>query len=178
MNDIFISYKREEQPAARRFADALEKEGWSVWWDPKLRAGERFDDVIEGALKESKCVIVLWSAGSLQSSYVRDEATYALEQKKLVPIVIENVDLPFRFRRVHTLKLLNWEGSSDSPEFRKLVHDITEIIGARVTKQKKPRASIQSPRDMPQSSIKSDRRKPGTIFRDTLKDGSSPEISA
>ena len=47
MSDIFISYKREEQPEARKLADALEREGWTVWWDPKLRAGEHFDDVIE-----------------------------------------------------------------------------------------------------------------------------------
>ena len=61
MSDIFISYKREDQPTARKLADALESEGWSVWWDPKLRAGEHFDDVIEKALKEAKCVIVMWS---------------------------------------------------------------------------------------------------------------------
>jgi hypothetical protein len=35
MSDIFISYKREEQPVAKKLAGALEKEGWSVWWDPK-----------------------------------------------------------------------------------------------------------------------------------------------
>jgi hypothetical protein len=46
MSDIFISYKREEQPVARKLADALQKKGWSVWWDPKLRAGEHFDDSI------------------------------------------------------------------------------------------------------------------------------------
>ena len=86
MSDIFISYKREDQPTARQLADALEKEGWNVWWDPKLRAGDHFDDVIEKALNEAKCVIVLWSAGSLQSRYVRDEATLALERNKLVPI--------------------------------------------------------------------------------------------
>jgi hypothetical protein len=57
MSDIFISYKREDQPVARKLANALESEGWSVWWDPKLRAGERFNDVIEKALKESS---VLW----------------------------------------------------------------------------------------------------------------------
>jgi TIR domain len=98
MSDIFISYKREEQPVARKLADALEKEGWSVWWDPKLRAGEHFDDVIEKALNEAKCVIVMWSNRSVKSRYVRDEATYALDQDKLVPVAIENVTLPSRFR--------------------------------------------------------------------------------
>ena len=54
MSDIFISYKREEQATARKLANALESEGWTVWWDPKLRAGERFNDVIEKALNEVK----------------------------------------------------------------------------------------------------------------------------
>ena len=47
MSDIFISYKREDQPIAKKLADALQREGWDVWWDPKLRAGEHFDEVIE-----------------------------------------------------------------------------------------------------------------------------------
>jgi TIR domain len=129
MSDIFISYKREEQPVARKLANALESEGWTVWWDPKLRAGEHFDDVIEKALNEAKCVIVLWSERSVQSRYVRDEATYALEKDKLVPVAIENVDLPFRFRGVETLRLLDWDGSKDSSDFRRLVEDISAIFG-------------------------------------------------
>src|SRR5215472_18242527 len=91
MNDIFISYKREEQGIARKLANALEDEGWTVWWDPKLRAGERFNDVIEKALKESKCVLVMWSKRSVESKYVKDEATYALNRNKLVPVMIEEV---------------------------------------------------------------------------------------
>jgi hypothetical protein len=41
MADIFISYKREEQPVAKKLADALQKKGWSVWWDPEVRACEK-----------------------------------------------------------------------------------------------------------------------------------------
>ena len=108
MSDIFISYKREEQATARKLANALESEGWTVWWDPKLRAGEHFDDVIEKALNEAKCVIVMWSNLSVNSEYVKAEATEALEQRKLVPIKIESVNLPFRFKRVHTPTLLDW----------------------------------------------------------------------
>ena len=73
MSDIFISYKREEQAIVRKLANALESEGWTVWWDPKLRAGEHFDDVIEKALNEAKCVIVMWSKRSGQSRDHREQ---------------------------------------------------------------------------------------------------------
>jgi formylglycine-generating enzyme required for sulfatase activity len=170
MSDIFISYKREEQPVARKLANALESEGWSVWWDPKLRAGDDFDEVIEKVLDESRCVIVLWSEMSLESKYVRAEAAEALEQEKLVPVAIENISLPFRFKRLHTPKLLNWDGSSESAEFRKLVDDITEIIGPAKGERKTRRTTSQP-------SITIDNRTPGTIFRDSLKDGSQgPEM--
>jgi formylglycine-generating enzyme required for sulfatase activity len=129
MSDIFISYKREEQAIARKLANALESEGWSVWWDPKLRAGEHFDDVIEKALNEAKCVIVMWSNLAVNSEYIRAEASEALEQKKLVPVKIEDVNLPFRFKRVHTLSLRGWDGSRDYSELRRLVDDISTILG-------------------------------------------------
>jgi formylglycine-generating enzyme required for sulfatase activity len=121
-------------------------------------------------LNESRCVIVLWSELSLHSDYVRAEASEALEKKKLVPVAIENVTLPFRFKRLHTPKLLNWDGSSESAEFRKLVGDITEIIGSPKRKKKTRRTTSQP-------SITIDNRKPGTSFRDSLKDGSQgPEM--
>jgi len=129
MSDIFISYKREDQPIAKKLADALQREGWDVWWDPKLRAGEHFDEVIEKALHEAKCVVVIWSQRSVESRYVRDEATYALERHKLIPIEIENVNLPFRFKGVHTLSLRGWDRSNVFPPFVKLVDDIAALIG-------------------------------------------------
>jgi TIR domain len=133
MSHIFISYKREDQATARKLADALEGEGWTVWWDPKLRAGEHFDDVIEKALNDAKCVIVLWSKRSVESLYVKDEAMYALDHDKLIPVAIENVSLPFRFRGVHALSWLGWDGSKDFPEFRQLVDDISAILGPSPT---------------------------------------------
>ena len=73
----------------------------------KASRGDDFDEVIEKVLDESRCVIVLWSEMSLKSKYVRAEAAEAMEQEKLVPVAIENVTLPFRFKRLHTHKLLN-----------------------------------------------------------------------
>ena len=124
MSDIFISYKHEEQLFAKILAGALQKKGWSVCWDPKLRAGEHFDDSIERALTEAKCVIVMWSKLSVNSRYIKDEANYALNLNKLVPITIEEVDLPFRFEGIQTEQLFNWDGSDNRAiyaEFREIL---------------------------------------------------------
>jgi TIR domain len=43
--DIFLSYSHEDQAVARRFAEAFEREGFSVWWDATLRSGEAYDQV-------------------------------------------------------------------------------------------------------------------------------------
>ena len=84
MADIFISYASVDRPIARRLADALEARGWSVWWDhSNLRGGEHFDRVIEEAIRGAKVVVVVWSKASVESGWVRDEATLALEEKKL-----------------------------------------------------------------------------------------------
>ena len=75
--DVFLSYSREDQATARRFAEALEREGFSVWWDQTLHSGEAYDKVTEKALREAKAVVVLWSKAAVDSRWVRAEATQA-----------------------------------------------------------------------------------------------------
>src|SRR5262245_8963163 len=134
MSDIFISYKREDQTEARALAKSLEQVGWTVWWDPQLRAGERFDEVIERELNNAKCVIVIWSRRAIQSQYVKDEATYALELNKLIPVAIDEVSPPFRFQGLHTISLAGWRGLASAPSFQKLRVDIERLIGPLLSK--------------------------------------------
>ena len=44
------------------------------------------------------------------------------------PVAMENVTLPFRFKGVHTLRLIEWDTSKDNSEFRRLVEDISRIL--------------------------------------------------
>jgi DnaJ-class molecular chaperone len=133
MNQIFISYKREEQPIARKLANALETNGWSVWWDPKLRVGEHFDDAIEQALAVANCVIVVWSKKSVKSQYVKDEANYALNRKKLLPVAIEEVEVPFRFARIHTEMLSDWNNIENHIGFKRLLDSIECMVRTGAT---------------------------------------------
>jgi hypothetical protein len=140
MSDIFLSYKREDRPHARSLAEALQEAGWSVWWDPQLRAGEHFDDAIERELKSAKCVIVVWSKGSVSSQYVKDEAAYALDLNKLIPVTIDDVKPPFRYQRLQTESLAGWNGSQGFPAFKKILEDIASVIGGRPVKSRKRRS--------------------------------------
>jgi hypothetical protein len=129
MSDIFISYAREDRDTAQRLAEALEAQGWSVWWDTRLKAGEVFDEVIGRELAAARCVIVLWSKISVQRNWVRVEAEEGLKRRILVPVGIENVQPPLAFRRVQTGDLISWKGRPAHPGFKKLMTDVTGIIG-------------------------------------------------
>ena len=109
--DIFLSYNREDQAVARRFAEAFEDEGFAVWWDSALRAGEAYDEVTETALRTAKAVVVLWSPRSVVSRWVRAEATLADRNKTLVPCTIEPCDRPIMFELTQTAELTTEPGA-------------------------------------------------------------------
>src|ERR1700734_816772 len=98
MNDIFISYAREDRPHAETIAQALVAQGWSVWWDREIRAGGNIAAVIDRELGQARCVLVLWSAVSVKRDWVNDEAREGQERGVLIPVLIENVRQPLGFR--------------------------------------------------------------------------------
>jgi hypothetical protein len=129
MTDIFLSYSRKDSAVAETLTESLKQRGWTVWWDPDVRPGEIFEDVIAEALDEARCVIVLWSTWSVKSDFVRAEARHARANGKILPIAIEAVKLPFRFDHLHTLQLVDWDGSQEAPEYQAVADEITAILG-------------------------------------------------
>lgn len=81
MSDIFLSYARKDKERAHMFADALNKQGLSVWWDPNIDSGEIFQKIVQKELDAAKCVIVLWSKESVDSKWVNAEALKGDERK-------------------------------------------------------------------------------------------------
>jgi TIR domain/PDZ domain len=129
MGEIFISYASEDRESARKLAEALSERGWSVWWDRKIPLGRPFDEVIEKALGESRCVIVLWSAVSVAKEWVRNEASEAKRRGILVPVFLEPVNAPLAFRLLNGADLSQWEAGTPSAEFDKLFERVGELLG-------------------------------------------------
>ena len=128
MPDIFLSYNREDQAAARRFAEAFEAQGFSVWWDVTLRSGEAYDEVTENALRDAKAVVVLWSKKSVASRWVRAEATLAERNKTLVPAMIEPCDRPIMFELTQTADLSRWQGEGTDKAWQAFVRDVRQFV--------------------------------------------------
>jgi hypothetical protein len=126
--DIFLSYSRDDQATARRFAEGFEREGLTVWWDQTLRSGENYDQVTETALREAKAVVVLWSKRSVDSRWVRAEATQADRNGTLVPAMIEPCNRPIMFELKHTAQLAQWRGDAADPAWRAFLGDVRQFV--------------------------------------------------
>ena len=93
MAKLFLSYSRKDAARAQRFTEWLERDGHDVWRDEDdISGGASFSSEIEKALEESDAVIVLWSADSVQSGWVRDEAGYGRDKGKLIPLSLDSTE--------------------------------------------------------------------------------------
>ena|SRR5437763_6849929 len=132
MADIFISYAAEDRASIEPLARTLSSQGWTVFWDLKLSAGQTYRDILSKELTESKCVIVAWSKDSVNSRWVIDEAERGLELGRLVPITIDGTIPPLGFRQIHAVGLINWHGDISDPQYISLVSSIRHQVEAPV----------------------------------------------
>ena len=128
MTDIFVSYASEDQDRVLPLVERFETEGWSVWWDRELAAGPRFDQKIQSALDDAKCIVVVWSKSAVESGWCRDEAQEGLDRQVLVPVRIDDVKPPLGFRSSHTASLIGWP--RDDQDLQSLITGIKNHIGS------------------------------------------------
>ncbi|MEO7634462.1 MAG: toll/interleukin-1 receptor domain-containing protein [Sphingomicrobium sp.] len=127
MASVFLSYDRTDSDRARLIAAALEKAGHAVWWDRHIAGGAQFSKEIEAALKAADAVVVLWSAQSVESAWVRDEAAAGRDSARLVPVLIDNTEPPLGFRQYQSIDLSGWKGRGRAPRLEDLTRSIAAL---------------------------------------------------
>jgi YD repeat-containing protein len=141
--DIFISYAAEDRDRARRVAEYLESCGWRVWWDRKIPVGRAFDEAIEHALRQARCVVVLWTKDAVASRWVRSEASDAAQRQVLVPVLVDEATIPLEFRHLQALDLRGWKAGAAPPPLESLHDAVAHLVGdAAVTAAAGPHAVL------------------------------------
>ena len=130
MSTVFLSYCRSDQPDAARLAAALSAAGLDVWWDHLIEGGAAFAKRIESALESADAVVVLWSARSIESDWVLDEAARGRDLRKLVPASLDGTPSPLGFRQYQTVDLAPWRQRADDAALQALVRAIASMGAA------------------------------------------------
>jgi hypothetical protein len=110
--DIFVSYSHEDRERVRGFVGALVEQGWRVFWDRRIPAGESWRSYIGVPLGKAPIVIVCWSNHSIESEWVQQEADHAHRRRALLPVMIDAVVPPLGLAHIHAADLVEWMNSN------------------------------------------------------------------
>lgn len=139
--DIFISYRRSDQPVARALVAELEKRGVKVWWDQIIEGGEDWRDAIVQGLQSSTCLVILFSEECNDSKQLKKELAIADTLNKLViPVLIE--DTQPRGHYLYELAALNWIQVFPNPHSR--AGDLAERLARELGLEQQP-APVPAP---------------------------------
>jgi formylglycine-generating enzyme required for sulfatase activity len=74
-------------------------------------------------------LVVLWTATSVKSDWVSNEAAEGARRRILIPALLDEVEIPFEFKRIQAANLIDWRGESDHAGFQQLIKALTDLLG-------------------------------------------------
>ncbi|MGD8594935.1 MAG: TIR domain-containing protein [Gammaproteobacteria bacterium] len=127
MNEIFISYARENKDFVRRLYDALNQAEHKSWvdWEGIPPSAEWFRE-ISSAIESAQAFIFVISPDSVASRVCQQEIAHAVENnKRLIPIVYEEAE---ESQVPQALGKLNWVFFREHDDFNSALKILIEAI--------------------------------------------------
>jgi hypothetical protein len=100
LGKIFISHSSKDKDWVRRFDKRLRQAGYDTWLDEReIEIGDALAASISQGLRNAKIVVVVVSAASLASKWLRYELDIATERMvnghcRVLPVLIDDVEVP------------------------------------------------------------------------------------
>jgi TIR domain len=112
-HEVFISYHHRDLSDAEALAEDLRRHGVAVWYAPDLAGGQEFRKQIAAAIAQSKAVLGLFTAASVEAPWVIHETELAAKQQKLIPLrapglAVDRLPAPYA-SVLHVIPLLDLE---------------------------------------------------------------------
>ena len=104
----FLSYSHRDEEFAKRLARDLRAHGVDLWVDAAgIRAGARWEQEIQSALRGAHVVLCILSDTSVKSEHVLNELSFALDiGTNVIPLLISDVEVPLR---IHSLQRIDFK---------------------------------------------------------------------
>ncbi len=168
---IFISYAWENQTIAKRLQSDLQRDGVDVFVDyEKIAGGDSLPQRISAALEWCNTLVLLWSADSAQSYYVKQEWSSAFHlQKKIIACVLDGTKLPALLSGNLYLNFTPYETG-----YAQLCRSLGVVLKPSIEKAAPPEEKRESPPPKRKSFVETFRRKPKS--RDPAPVLKPPEI--
>lgn len=93
--EIFISYSRKDKEKVLSIVSEIEQTlGVKCWIDLEgIDSAEQFENVLVGAISQSKVVLFMMSENSMKSKFVKKEISFAHNKGiRLVPVVLDKAE--------------------------------------------------------------------------------------
>ena len=124
---VFLSYASASRDRAGLLANAIQADGFEVWWDHAVMPGDDYREKTEAALAQADLVVVCWTPAACGSDWVLSEADDARLRDILVPVRLGECPIPKPFDRIFTSDLTKWLGDRQAPKYLRLI----EVLRAR-----------------------------------------------
>lgn len=128
MADVFISYSRKDRERCDAIREALSALDVDVWSDAGIGAGLAFDREIEKQVEQARALLVLWSAYTVESDWVRNEARTGKVRDRLVAVQIEPCELPLEFQSIQAELMPEGAEGTGHPTWLNLLDRLGEIL--------------------------------------------------
>ena len=154
---IFISYAWKNQTIAKRLQSDLQRDGVEVFVDyEKITGGDSLPERISAALEWCNTLVLLWSADSAQSYYVKQEWSSAFHlQKKIIACVLDGTKLPALLSGNLYLNFTPYETG-----YAQLCRSLGVVPKPSIEKAAPPEEKRESPPPKRKSFVETFRRKP------------------
>lgn len=126
---IFISHSKKDREIALKLIERLREHEIEVWFDEfEIKIGDNFLDKIYSGLNECKYLAIILTNNSVNSSFVKEELSYAKLNElknldiKILPLLFEQCPIP------DPIKLLQYGNFTDfNIGFNQLLHFFGKI---------------------------------------------------
>ena len=143
---IFVSYAHDDAHLVYPIVERMVMDGYRVWYDDGIHAGEDWTDKVASRLDASSIVLAMLSENSVASINCRNEIAYSLSARKnLIGIKLTEFDMPggLRLQLGNTMYLERTRyGETEFYERLSLSHGTGSCRGDRRITDEEDRKSV------------------------------------